>query len=829
MAADAAPATPGGDDVVALPTPRKVHVVDAPENRVHRVADLLGLLGVVLGGIIVFLLAAYARGTTNGITSDVHGISDVLQRVLVAPVNLFSAVVTLVIPAMAVVELAFRREPRRILEAMGAALVGLILTIATGFGITYLGSDDVVRSMSVGIGADAGVTMPAYIAGVVALLTMSGRRGIRRVLNVSWYIIWAAIAVAVISGRVSLTAALLTVLIGRLAGLGFRYLLGSTTDRAYGDTLVDGIRRAGFDPKRVVRADPTFATSLSDLDEVATALGRARHGRIYAVTTVQNHHLLVVALDADQHAAGFLTKFWAGLRLRGIDARADVSLRHSAEATALVSLAARNAGVRTARVLGMAEARDTMLLVYQRPMSARPLADIEASEVTDAVIDAIWDQVERAHDAGVSHRALSADTLLVGFDDYAEVPTVWLTGWELGEVATTDLAKNIDRAQVVAITGAITGAERAIAGAFRAVGDAGVEQFAPMLQGIVLPRSTRAALRASDTNLSTIRKQIVERLPDADVEPEKLARFGLRTVFTLGAGIIFAYLIFASFKTEEVLSALSAANPWWLLTSFVWVLLTFVGAAIALLAFSPAKVPWSRALLAQVAAAYLALAAPAGVGPAALNMRLLTRRKVPVPLAVATVALVQVSAVVVTVVGLLVLTLLTGSEGTLAALPSGSVMVAVGVAAAVVALALVVPRVRQWAFGRLQPMARQTWPRLAQILSQPWRLALGLGGNLLLTVAYVGAFDAVLRAFGQKLAITDVTVLYLLGNAVGAVVPTPGGLGAVEGALTAGLAPTGMGNAVAVSVVLVFRLLTYWARIPLGWAAMRFLQNRGEI
>ena len=62
---------------------------------------------------------------------------------------------------------------------------------------------------------------------------------------------------------------------------------------------------------------------------------------------------------------------------------------------------------------------------------------------------------------------------------------------------------------------------------------------------------------------------------------------------------------------------------------------------------------------------------------------------------------------------------------------------------------MTVPKVRTWALGRLRPMMRQTWPRLAQVLSQPWRLALGLGGNLLLTVAYVGAFDATLRAFGQ--------------------------------------------------------------------------------
>jgi len=806
-----------------------VTVIDTPEVRVHRVADLISLLGVALGIVVVLLLGAFARGTTEGITADVHEVSGILQRVLIAPVNLFSGIVTLIIPGAVIIDLAVRREPRRMLEALGAAAAGFGLTLLAVFLVKELGSDDVVGSLTIGTGDHAAITLPAYIAGVAALLTVAGRRGTRRTLTYSWNIVWIAIAVAVISSIVTLPAALVTVLLGRVAGLGVRYTLGSTTDRAYGDVLVEGIKRAGFTPKRLVRADPAMAFVSDELDEVSTALGRTRHGRVYSLLTKENHHLIVVTLDADQHAVGFLTKLWQSVRLRGIDARADVSLRHSAEATALVSHAARGAGVRTARVLGMSQARDSMIVVYQRPLAASPLADIDPDTVTDEAIDTIWAQVGKAHDAGISHRSLSADTVLVGHDDLVGLSTVWLTSWELGEVATTELAKRIDCAQLVAMLTPIVGPERAVASAFRAVGGDGVEAFAPMLQSIVLPRSTRHAIRASGDNLGVIRKEIVERLPDADVEPEKIARFGPRTVFMLGAGIVAAYVIFATFNTENVLVALREANPWWLLAALGWSLATFIGAAVTLMAFSPIRLPWNRALLAQVAAAYLALAAPAGVGPAALNMRLLTRRKVPAPLAVATVALVQVSAVVVTVVGLLVLSLITGSEGTLAALPSSSVLGGVIVTASVVAIAMLLPRVRNWALGRLRPLVRQTWPRLAQVLSQPWRLALGISGNILLTGAYVGAFDATLRAFGQHLELIDVTVLFLLGNAVGAIVPTPGGLGAVETALTAGLFSAGLAQPLAVSIVVIFRLFSYWFRIPLGYFAMKFLQRRGEL
>ncbi len=89
----------------------------------------------------------------------------------------------------------------------------------------------------------------------------------------------------------------------------------------------------------------------------------------------------------------------------------------------------------------------------------------------------------------------------------------------------------------------------------------------------------------------------MERLPDADIEPDKIARFGLRTVLTIAAGIVAAYLIFASFNTEQVLGALRESNPWWLLAALAWSMATFFGAAVALMAFSPIRLPWSRALL----------------------------------------------------------------------------------------------------------------------------------------------------------------------------------------------------------------------------------------
>ncbi|MFV0633049.1 lysylphosphatidylglycerol synthase transmembrane domain-containing protein [Demequina sp.] len=809
---------------------RGVTVIDQPSTRVHRVTDLIAAIGTVVGIVLVLLLGAYGHATTQGFAEDVSGIAKVLQRLLVAPVNIFSGIVTLMVPSAVIIDFAARREPRRILEVLGAAVLAFIATLIAALTTLEWGSDELISSLSVR-GAEGAmvVQLPAYLAAVAAMLTTAGLRTTRRVLSISWTLLWISAAVAFVSGIVTLPAVITVILIGRASGLTLRWLLGSMADRAYGAVLVEGIRRAGFEPRRVVRSDAHDGYDPGVIDPVSAALGRTRSGRVYDVTTVEGHRLITIAVDGDRHAAGFLTKLWTTMRFRGIDARAEMSLRHSAESTALASHAARAAGVRTARVLGMSQARDTMITVYQRPLATRSLLDIPAAEVSDALLDAVWAEVSRANAAGIAHRTISADTVLVGEEDATGAPVVWITTWEMGEVASSTLARRLDSVQVLAATAAIVGAERAVNAAFRALGEDVVEQIAPLLQMIVLPRETRQAIKR-DKLLPELRSRIVQRLPDAEIEQQNIARFGWRTIATIILALIAGGVILASFNTADVVSALEQANAWWILGAFLWSLLTFLGAALAMVAFSPVKLPWTRVVLTQVAAAYIALAVPAGVGPAALNLRLLTRRRVANPLAVATVALVQVSAIVVTVGGLLVLTLITGSEGTLAALPSTTVLMGVGAVVTVVVAAMLIPRLRRWVLAKIMPPLRQTWPRLVQILGQPMRLLTGLAGNFVQTIAFVGAFYCTLQAFGQELAIIDVAVLFFLSNAVGAVVPTPGGLGAVEAALIAGLTTSaGLSTGVATSVVIVYRLITYWIRIPMGYVAMQWLQRKGEL
>jgi len=77
--------------------------------------------------------------------------------------------------------------------------------------------------------------------------------------------------------------------------------------------------------------------------------------------------------------------------------------------------------------------------------------------------------------------------------------------------------------------------------------------------------------------------------------------------------------------------------------------------------------------------------------------------------------------------------------------------------------------------------------------------------------------------------VPNVSPSALAGAAVASAAPTPGGLGAVEVALSTGLTAAGMSGTAAISAVLLFRLATFWLPVPAGWVALHFLQRRSVI
>jgi hypothetical protein len=57
---------------------------------------------------------------------------------------------------------------------------------------------------------------------------------------------------------------------------------------------------------------------------------------------------------------------------------------------------------------------------------------------------------------------------------------------------------------------------------------------------------------------------------------------------------------------------------------------------------------------------------------------------------------------------------------------------------------------------------------------------------------------------------------------------TPGGLGVAEAALTGALVALGVPSGPALTAVLVYRFITFWLAIAIGWAAYWVLRRQRE-
>ncbi len=839
---------------------------DVP-RRVRHPRDLLAIVLCLLGIVVVLVVAVYAHGTTSGIANDVQEVSTIISWLLGIPLRAIEILVMLGVPLAVLTELVMRKALRQAAVAVVASVTGAILAFVTSWLIDTFATNAMQVGLSIWVAGERFVTIPTYVAAIVALLTMAGPRTRRRTVRWSWNALWIASALILIAGQVSIPGVVLALVIGRTAGLAVRYLAGVDSERAYGLKLIEALRAAGFEPVALARVrgvsdqplhetvtpaagidtvpattadvssgDESFRAPTTSMirqtatDPASMAIARQLTHRVYALTTHDGPRLDVVVLDGDRQVLGFLSRLWQSIRLRGIEGRSSASLRAVAERAALTAYAADAAGVRTPRLRGIAAAADSMLLIQEHAGGAVPWRDLPDEAVTDGLLAELWRQITRAHAHGLAHGEVTENAVLVDrsdTDDNAR-PKVWITSWESGVVASSEFSRRMDLAQLMALIALRVGPERAV----RSAQLAGVEakSIGPLIQAPALPAVTREQVRADKDLLKRLREELSSQLPDADVAPIPLGRFSARRIVMSALTVVAIVVIATSIGFDDIREAVQSANPWWMVIAFGLGLSTWVGSATTLVAFSPVRLPFGRSFLVQAASSFVALAAPAGIGPAALNYRLLATNGVATSLAVATVTLVQVSQVVVTVLLLVAISILTGDLGMLRTFPSTTVLVVLSSIAAVVLILMLVPKVRRWLLARLTPIFQQIWPRLSEVISQPGRLALGIGGGVMMTLGFVLAFDASLAAFGQEVSLLNVAIVYLVGNAVGAAVPTPGGVGAVEFALITGLTTTaGVSASVAASAVMLFRLMTYWGRIPLGWIAMQRLQRTGDI
>ncbi|HSR85385.1 MAG TPA: flippase-like domain-containing protein [Streptosporangiaceae bacterium] len=785
-------------------------VNDHLEPRIRIPSDLLRCLTALVELAVLLALGLVAKATTTGVGVDVVGVSQHLAKGLIGPLHSLAFIALLGLPVALAIRLVMIGQLRRLGEAVVIAVIAGGVTVACN-ALLRLGSLSQVHA-ALAAGAPHGSnTLDQYLTGLAAYLTVIGMSGRPRWRTWFWLAIgfYSLTSLALEHKTSTVLSLLITLLIGAAVGSGLRYVIGTNSDRPTAEEIA-AVLSIATEPIVEIQRVPDSGTG----------------NRRYSAGRADGSHLDVTVFDRDQQAADALYRIYRRLRVTSQAARSvPVTVSRAIERSSLMAYAVEDAGVPTPRLRAALRVGPEAAAIATSHHDGTTLANHPAP--TDRMLGHVFEAVLKLHRHRVTHRALTADRiLLTGRDD----ETVMLLEPGDGDVAASDLQLRLDLSQLTATVALLVGPDRAASLARHKLGQAAVSSLVPLLQPVVLHRSTRMSLRKHKELLPTLRKQLVGAVPQADVPPVQLERVRLRSVLTLVATIFAAYIVLGQLGSKNLGHVLKHSDWTWLLFALALSAITYVGAAWSLSGFVLEKLRFVRTFLAQLAGSFVTLVTPAAVGGVALNIRYLSKSKVAPADAASSVGVSQVFAFALHILLLVIFIAATGGSDIPAFRPPSWAYIALAGLGVVILGVLAVPAGRQLVRSRVAPALGQVIPRLLDIAQKPAKLAEGIGGALILTFAYILCLDVCLRAVGTHANFFAIGVVYLTGSALGSIVPTPGGLGAVEVALSGGLtAIAHVPGAYALSAVLVFRLITFWLPIPIGWLALNYLQHRDAL
>ena len=762
-------------------------------RRLRRPLDLARLalaLAITAGSVA---LGWFATGTTTGLEQDLEGGAQLLPSAVVLIINVIGGIGTLLLPIAGAIALIVRRRVRQLFDALVALLITAVVLTGASILVSQFGDARLLIALT-GSADPANAATSPTLGGLLAFITASQLMS-RRPWNVlSTLVMGSLVIVAILSATVAVAGLAASLALGWAIGLAVRYAFGIQTTRPSGAQVAEVLDRGGL-PITMLRAQESTS-----------------RGRRYVATTRTGQLLQITVFDRDLEGAGLVRAIWTSLRLREEPGNSAFNMRKALEHAALVSYAGEAAGAPEPRLLLASEVGpDSCVLAYQH-IDGTLFSQLP--EVTEDDLKGAWRAIRTLHEHQISHRAITADHLLRATDG-----SVWLLGHDTGGVAASDVSMRIDVAEMLCTLAMVTNADRAVDSGRAMLGLDGIGRALPALQPVALSRTTRRDLRKHKGLLVSLRDRLVEIRPGADQETIQFERIKPRTLIMVVVGSIAGYVLLSQLAQVDLVSLVTTSDWRWIAAAVGFSLLTYLGSAWSLSGFVPEKLRLSHTLQAQVAGDFATLVSPPTLGSIAINVRYLQKSGLHPALAAASVGVSGVMTFVVHIALLLGFGIAAGTAADFTFDPPRiAVIIVAGVA--VLALALIaIPRVRKEIARRVLPLVREVVPRLVTVAQRPAKLVEGLGGILLLNLSYIAVLFACVSAFGGSMSVALVAVVYLAGATIGQAAPTPGGLGAVEAALAAGLTAAGLDAGTAVSAVLLYRLITFWIpTIPGYWA-----------
>ncbi|HEY3140543.1 MAG TPA: lysylphosphatidylglycerol synthase transmembrane domain-containing protein [Acidimicrobiales bacterium] len=779
-------------------------------------ADVLRLIIAAALLAIGLVAATWGRNTVLGIEADVVSAYARLPRRLADGLTGVAWIVAGALPLVALVLLLVRRR----YQAAAALVVGSIVAGLAMVALDGLLNDrSVIKAVETELGHPIqlnanGFATSQLLASVIAMAVIGSSwlsRRWRRAL-------WSAVAVLTLLRVLSSGEPPLDVIIAFAVGLAVGSLalvvFGSPSFDPDGPALL-GLLRRFIRPRRIEQTQ-----SSSPL--------------VYLVTTDSDEKLELRLRTPTDRSADLLDRLWRFVRLRSSETDAPFSTlprRLEHEALALTMAAKAGAHVRDVHAVVASGSGGAGLLLDH--VAGESLAAQPSEQIDQALLVDMWNQVGALRQQRIAHRALGLSQVTAAAAPAPGSPPVAvLGGFDRARLAAADNDLALDTAQLLVDSALRVGESRAVAAAVTALGSQAVVEAVPYMQPLALPTRTRRALRSDKAVLDRLRTEIHKR---TDVQPaplERLDRIRPRTALSIVALAIAFYVLLPQLaRAEQSADAARSANWWWLGPILLGSAATYVFAAISFAAAAPGPVSFWSALRLQVASSFVSQIAPANTGGLAAGVRFLQRAGFEPGAATASVGLNAIFglAVHLALAAAFIAWAGTSHVGGFSLPEANTVLLVVAIVVSASGIVGLITPIRRRITKPLVSHARLAASTLAGALTDPLRVLRLLVGALGVTLCYLLTLAAAVQALGGGVSLPQVGAAYLVASALASAAPTPGGLGALEAALAAGLSGYGMPDSHAISAVLVFRLATFWLPMAPGWVTFQWMQRREEL
>ena len=780
----------------------------AASSRYRHPGDVIRLIsGSVLLGCSLAASAAALRWLLGPAAFVVDGLGPA-RRVTTGLVQ-----VACLAAAAVVVAATLRRRRFRLLAglAVGAAAAAVI---ATGIFALFGGQHPDALTDNLAHGswlAGAAFPGPALIASATAVVVAAAPWLSRPWRQAAWLTLLLVAAARLLTGTVLPMELILAIATGVTVGAAVLVAFGVPDRRMGPDEVAAALRPAGVPVESVRPAEVTTKGS-----------------RKFAAVAPDGRTLFIKALGSDQRDADLLYRAYRAVRLRNVgDTRPAASLFHAVEHQALVGVMAERAGVFAPSVDRVARAGDSTALLVMEWVDGSSLEQLPPAQISDDLLVRLWAEVAKLHRAGIAHRSLRAANVMVSPEGLPRI-----VDYSFSELAATPRQMDLDVAELLASLATLVGEDRAVAAAVDVLGAQGVAPSVPLLQPLALSAATRRTIARHDGLLARTRSAAATASRQDAQDLARVQRVRPRTLLAIAAAAgAFYYLLPQLANVGSSWRAMQSAHWIWPPVVIACSVLTYLASAISLQGSVTVRLPFGPTVLTQGASSFINRVSPANVGGMALNVRYLQKTGVEPSAGVAAVGVNALAGALVHAVLLVIFFGLAGRGLTRAfKLPSSSkLLVILALVAAVIGIVLATRQGRRFAARKLLPGLRSSLASLRRVARSPVKLALLFGGSALVTLAYVGGLVASVEAFGGGASIAKIGAVYMGSSLIAAASPTPGGLGAIEALLVAGLTGIGISPGPAVSAVLTYRLATYWLPVLPGWLSWRLLQRMNYV